>query len=147
MGQTLSEPQTTKHTSYGEDDRLLFAVSEMQGWRLCEWLHGCGRDAMLRECEDGLYTTHCTSLWLRLLRFSVIQTHSGDGWPPANSAGVRQCRWLGGMEKQDEDIHAEHTPIKTASERFKLLQHPSRPSEAAITRKAAVLYKERRNPR
>jgi hypothetical protein len=53
MGQTLSEPQTTKHTSYGEDDRLLFAVSEMQGWRLCEWLHGCGRDAMLRECEDG----------------------------------------------------------------------------------------------
>lgn len=38
MGQTLSEPQTTKHTSYGEDDRLLFAVSEMQGWRLCEWL-------------------------------------------------------------------------------------------------------------
>lgn len=38
MGQTLSEPQTTKHTSYGEDDRLLFAVSEMQGWRLCECL-------------------------------------------------------------------------------------------------------------
>ena len=36
MGQTLSEPETTKHTSYGEDDRLLFAVSEMQGWRLSE---------------------------------------------------------------------------------------------------------------
>lgn len=36
MGQTLSEPETTKHTSYGEDDRLVFGVSEMQGWRLCE---------------------------------------------------------------------------------------------------------------
>lgn len=35
MGQTLSEPETTKHTSYGGDDRLAWAVSEMQGWRLC----------------------------------------------------------------------------------------------------------------
>lgn len=34
MGQTLSEPVVTKHTAQGADDRLEWAVSEMQGWRL-----------------------------------------------------------------------------------------------------------------
>lgn len=34
MGQTLSEPETTKHTDAGEDERFLYGVSEMQGWRL-----------------------------------------------------------------------------------------------------------------
>ncbi|GAA5896278.1 hypothetical protein JCM5296_002934 [Sporobolomyces johnsonii] len=34
MGQTLSEPVVDKHTQQGEDDRLAWAVSEMQGWRL-----------------------------------------------------------------------------------------------------------------
>ncbi|GAA6010608.1 hypothetical protein JCM11491_002992 [Sporobolomyces phaffii] len=34
MGQVLSEPETTKHTQSGADDRLAWAVSEMQGWRL-----------------------------------------------------------------------------------------------------------------
>ncbi|KAG0139237.1 hypothetical protein CROQUDRAFT_55018 [Cronartium quercuum f. sp. fusiforme G11] len=33
-GQTLSEPVVEKHTDSGEDDRLAFGVSEMQGWRL-----------------------------------------------------------------------------------------------------------------
>ncbi|BGP20210.1 hypothetical protein JCM10213_005935 [Rhodosporidiobolus nylandii] len=34
MGQTLSEPVVEKHTQSGGDDRLAWAVSEMQGWRL-----------------------------------------------------------------------------------------------------------------
>ncbi|EGF98778.1 uncharacterized protein MELLADRAFT_95423 [Melampsora larici-populina 98AG31] len=34
MGQTLSEPVVEKHTDSGEDDRLAYGVSEMQGWRL-----------------------------------------------------------------------------------------------------------------
>ncbi|GAA6020584.1 hypothetical protein JCM10207_008676 [Rhodosporidiobolus poonsookiae] len=34
MGQTLSEPVVEKHTQEGEDNRLAWAVSEMQGWRL-----------------------------------------------------------------------------------------------------------------
>ncbi|TNY20377.1 phosphatase 2C-like domain-containing protein, partial [Rhodotorula diobovata] len=34
MGQTLSEPVQDKHTQEGSDDRLAWAVSEMQGWRL-----------------------------------------------------------------------------------------------------------------
>ncbi|KAG6333839.1 hypothetical protein ID866_5251 [Astraeus odoratus] len=34
MGQTLSSPATEKKSEFGENDRLLFAVSEMQGWRI-----------------------------------------------------------------------------------------------------------------
>ncbi|PWZ00392.1 PP2C-domain-containing protein [Testicularia cyperi] len=34
MGQTLSEPVTEKHTITGENDLVLFAISEMQGWRI-----------------------------------------------------------------------------------------------------------------
>lgn len=36
MGQTLSEPVVEKRSAFGEDDRLLYGVSEMQGWRLSE---------------------------------------------------------------------------------------------------------------
>ncbi|KAM0753554.1 PP2C-domain-containing protein [Meredithblackwellia eburnea MCA 4105] len=34
MGQTLSEPVVDKHSASGEDERLAWGVSEMQGWRL-----------------------------------------------------------------------------------------------------------------
>ncbi|KAI6039320.1 PP2C-domain-containing protein [Pisolithus marmoratus] len=34
MGQTLSAPATSKKTESGENDRLLFSVTEMQGWRI-----------------------------------------------------------------------------------------------------------------
>ncbi|KAJ3067115.1 Protein phosphatase 2C 2 [Podochytrium sp. JEL0797] len=34
MGQTLSEPITDKHTSTDSDDRLMYAQSSMQGWRI-----------------------------------------------------------------------------------------------------------------
>jgi protein phosphatase 2C family protein 2/3 len=34
MGQTLSEPVKEKHSDIGFDERLLFASSAMQGWRI-----------------------------------------------------------------------------------------------------------------
>ena len=34
MGQTLSEPVKEKHTDSNGDRRLIYAVSEMQGWRI-----------------------------------------------------------------------------------------------------------------
>ena len=34
MGQTLSEPVTIKVSDSGEDGRLYFGVSSMQGWRI-----------------------------------------------------------------------------------------------------------------
>ena len=34
MGQTLSEPVTEKTTGSGGNDSVLYAISEMQGWRI-----------------------------------------------------------------------------------------------------------------
>jgi protein phosphatase 2C family protein 2/3 len=34
MGQTLSEPVTTKNSDSGEDELHYFGVSSMQGWRI-----------------------------------------------------------------------------------------------------------------
>lgn len=34
MGQTLSEPVTTKETSAGLDAQLAYGASAMQGWRI-----------------------------------------------------------------------------------------------------------------
>ncbi|KAJ1303186.1 hypothetical protein OPQ81_011385 [Rhizoctonia solani] len=34
MGQTLSEPVTTKNSDTGSDERYMYGVSEMQGWRI-----------------------------------------------------------------------------------------------------------------
>ncbi|KAB5588992.1 Protein phosphatase [Ceratobasidium theobromae] len=34
MGQTLSEPVTTKNSDSGGDERYMYGVSEMQGWRI-----------------------------------------------------------------------------------------------------------------
>ena len=36
MGQTLSEPVTTKETTAGQDELLAFGASAMQGWRIRE---------------------------------------------------------------------------------------------------------------
>lgn len=34
MGQTLSEPVVEKHGEEGGDNRLVYALSNMQGWRI-----------------------------------------------------------------------------------------------------------------
>ncbi|KAI1735491.1 putative serine/threonine phosphatase 2C ptc2 [Xylaria scruposa] len=73
MGQTLSEPVVEKTSAKGEDDRLIYGVSAMQGWRI--------------SMEDA----HCTVLDLltpkddekkahpsRLSFFGVFDGHGGD---------------------------------------------------------------------
>jgi len=37
MGQTLSEPVTEKETTLGEDSRMLYGASSMQGWRISKY--------------------------------------------------------------------------------------------------------------
>ena len=37
MGQTLSETVTEKETTLGEDSRMLFGASSMQGWRISKY--------------------------------------------------------------------------------------------------------------
>jgi len=40
MGQTLSEPVTEKETTLGEDSRMLYGASSMQGWRISNiWIY------------------------------------------------------------------------------------------------------------
>lgn len=34
MGQILTAPVTTKHSTEGEDARIIFGASSMQGWRI-----------------------------------------------------------------------------------------------------------------
>lgn len=34
MGQILSEPVTTKHSTEDKDTRLMYGASSMQGWRI-----------------------------------------------------------------------------------------------------------------
>jgi protein phosphatase 2C family protein 2/3 len=34
MGQILSAPITTKHSTEGKDARLMYGASSMQGWRI-----------------------------------------------------------------------------------------------------------------
>ncbi|KAM0790406.1 hypothetical protein ACM66B_003288 [Microbotryomycetes sp. NB124-2] len=56
MGQTLSEPVTDKHTDHGEDDRLAWAVSEMQGWRLSQSSPSVEREARFAWGDQTLTT-------------------------------------------------------------------------------------------
>ena len=39
MGQILSAPVTTKHSTEGENKRLMFGASSMQGWRISKSLY------------------------------------------------------------------------------------------------------------
>jgi hypothetical protein len=38
MGQTLSEPIVEKHTTSGSDKRIIWAASDMQGWRISNFI-------------------------------------------------------------------------------------------------------------
>ena len=62
MGQTLSEPVKDKHSDSGSDNRLLFASSAMQGWRI--------------SMEDA----HTTELTLKDKKgFSFFGVYDGHG--------------------------------------------------------------------
>ncbi|KAF3208856.1 Protein phosphatase 2C 2, variant 2 [Orbilia oligospora] len=73
MGQTLSEPVVEKLSEHGEDDRLYFGLSSMQGWRISmEDAHAAILDL---QPDDR---TEKTSPQSRVSFFGVYDGHGGD---------------------------------------------------------------------
>ncbi|KAI2624994.1 PP2C-domain-containing protein [Hypoxylon sp. NC1633] len=73
MGQTLSEPVVDKASDKGEDDRLLYGVSAMQGWRISmEDAHCTILDLLTPEGDEK--KSHPS----RLSFFGVFDGHGGD---------------------------------------------------------------------
>ncbi|KAG0645954.1 phosphatase 2C [Hyphodiscus hymeniophilus] len=73
MGQTLSEPVVEKNSANGGDERLIFGVSSMQGWRISmEDAHATILDL---QGEEG---TGPAAADKRLSFFGVYDGHGGD---------------------------------------------------------------------
>ncbi|ORY65398.1 phosphatase 2C-like domain-containing protein [Pseudomassariella vexata] len=73
MGQTLSEPVVDKDSSRGEDDRMLYGVSAMQGWRISmEDAHCTVLDLLTPKDDDS--KAHPS----RLSFFGVFDGHGGS---------------------------------------------------------------------
>ncbi|KAI0134733.1 protein phosphatase 2C [Xylariales sp. AK1849] len=73
MGQTLSEPVIDKVSAKGEDDRMLYGVSAMQGWRISmEDAHCTILNFLTPEGENS--KAHPS----RLSFFGVFDGHGGD---------------------------------------------------------------------
>ncbi|KAF1988083.1 protein phosphatase 2C protein 1 [Aulographum hederae CBS 113979] len=74
MGQTLSEPVVEKTSDNGQDDRVIFGVSSMQGWRISmEDAHACILDLKPEDLDDSE-----TPKDKRLSFFGVYDGHGGD---------------------------------------------------------------------
>ncbi|KAI4864296.1 PP2C-domain-containing protein [Hypoxylon rubiginosum] len=74
MGQTLSEPVVDKASDKGEDDRLLYGVSAMQGWRISMEDAHCTILDLLTPQSDNEKKVHPS----RLSFFGVFDGHGGD---------------------------------------------------------------------
>ncbi|KAI1416160.1 PP2C-domain-containing protein [Hypoxylon sp. FL1857] len=74
MGQTLSEPVVDKASDKGEDDRLLYGVSAMQGWRISMEDAHCTVLDLLTPGTDEEKKVHPS----RLSFFGVFDGHGGD---------------------------------------------------------------------
>ncbi|KAH6655577.1 phosphatase 2C-domain-containing protein [Truncatella angustata] len=73
MGQTLSEPVVDKASAKGQDERLLYGVSAMQGWRISmEDAHCTMLDLLKPDSDDA--KSHPS----RLSFFGVFDGHGGD---------------------------------------------------------------------
>jgi len=73
MGQTLSEPVVEKSSAKGEDERLLYGVSAMQGWRISmEDSHTTVLDLLASSPKAA--TAHKSKLSF----FGVFDGHGGD---------------------------------------------------------------------
>ncbi|KOS21583.1 Protein phosphatase 2C -like protein 3 [Escovopsis weberi] len=72
MGQTLSEPVVEKNSEKGEDDRLLYGVSAMQGWRIS--MEDAHTAELNLAAPNGDTKTHPD----RLAFFGVFDGHGGD---------------------------------------------------------------------
>ncbi|KAK4975608.1 Protein phosphatase 2C 2 [Elasticomyces elasticus] len=76
MGQTLSEPVVEKHSDEGQDDRIIFGISCMQGWRISmEDAHACVLDLQPLEGNEGHKPANPD---VRLSFFGVYDGHGGD---------------------------------------------------------------------
>ncbi|PMD44222.1 protein phosphatase-like protein 2C [Hyaloscypha variabilis F] len=77
MGQTLSEPVVEKTSASGGDERLIFGVSSMQGWRISmEDAHAAVLD-LQSVAEDGKESKPAGAD-TRLSFFGVYDGHGGD---------------------------------------------------------------------
>ncbi|CZS92308.1 probable protein phosphatase 2C [Rhynchosporium agropyri] len=77
MGQTLSEPVVDKTSENGGDDRLIYGVSSMQGWRISmEDAHATILD--LQSVAEGGKEAKQASVDSRLSFFGVYDGHGGD---------------------------------------------------------------------
>ncbi|KAI0842488.1 PP2C-domain-containing protein [Hypoxylon sp. FL0890] len=74
MGQTLSEPVVDKASDKGEDDRLVYGVSAMQGWRISMEDAHCTVLDLLTPQSDEEKKVHPS----RLSFFGVFDGHGGD---------------------------------------------------------------------
>ncbi|KAI4238511.1 MAG: hypothetical protein L6R40_005680 [Gallowayella cf. fulva] len=76
MGQTLSEPVVEKISDDGQDDRVAFGVSAMQGWRISmEDAHAAVLDL---QAEDSGKEFEAATPDKRLSFFGVYDGHGGD---------------------------------------------------------------------
>ncbi|KXJ92082.1 protein phosphatase PTC2 [Microdochium bolleyi] len=92
MGQTLSEPVVEKTSEKGEDDRLIYGVSAMQGWRISmEDAHTAVLDLLTPQSDDEK-KTHPS----RLSFFGVYDGHGGDKVAQFSGANIFEI-----LKKQD----------------------------------------------
>lgn len=76
MGQTLSEPVTEKHSDKGQDDRVAFGISAMQGWRISmEDAHAAVLDLQPLEGDEEPKPAASD---VRISFFGVYDGHGGD---------------------------------------------------------------------
>jgi len=76
MGQTLSEPVVDKKSDEGQDDRVVFGVSAMQGWRISmEDAHAAVLDLQPVEGDQELVPANSD---VRISFFGVYDGHGGD---------------------------------------------------------------------
>lgn len=76
MGQTLSEPVVEKISDDGQDDRVAFGVSAMQGWRISmEDAHAAVLDLQAEDADKGFVAATPED---RLSFFGVYDGHGGD---------------------------------------------------------------------
>ena len=80
MGQTLSEPETTKLSNSGEDPRFVYGVSEMQGWRLT-----------MEDAHSHILSLGEDSETLKPAFFAVFDGHGGALSAPTPSARLTLC--------------------------------------------------------
>ncbi|KAG5293484.1 phosphatase 2C Ptc3 [Histoplasma capsulatum G186AR] len=76
MGQTLSQPVVSKKSDEGQDERVLYGVSAMQGWRVgMEDAHAVVLDLQAQHLDKA---HHPTDPDKRLSFFGVYDGHGGD---------------------------------------------------------------------